>query len=326
MTKQHNPILFSYSFNIDGKATKLDSQKVAEELKNQGLSWVHLDAAHKSTKKWLEKEVNYLDHLIIDALLEEETRPRIMEFDSGILVILRGTTLNKTDDPEDMASIRLWIDAERIISIRRRDMKAVSTLCNAIESGKIIKNSGEFLYNLIYEILYITSPFLYGLNEKLSELEEKIMTTHDVSFRGEIMQIRTSAAVFKRYLAPQREVIAKLRIADHKWINNWAKRHFQEHLDHITLMIEEVDEARDRSQILHDELFHGLTEKLNKSMYSLSLVASIFIPLTFFTSIFSVNIGGLPGLGKAEAFGFMMMAMAIMTLIQLILFKKKNLF
>ena len=95
-------IIFSYAFDAEGKATKLDNRKVSEELKNQGLSWVHLDAENKSTAKWLAREVNYLDHLIIDALIAEETRPRVMEFNDGLLIILRGINLNQNSEPEDM--------------------------------------------------------------------------------------------------------------------------------------------------------------------------------------------------------------------------------
>ncbi len=321
-----NPIVFAYSFDLDGKATKLNSKRVAQELENEGLSWVHLDANSANTAQWLQQKVGYLDHLIIDALIAEETRPRVMEFESGLLIILRGINLNKNSEPEDMISIRIWVDADRIITLQRRELQSLFDVQKQIEGGKTIKNSAEFVYSLIYQTLFSTSPFLYGLGEKVDDLEEKIMNTHDVMFREEILQIRTSLTTFKRYLVPQREAIAKLKICDQKWINSWAKRHFQENLDQITMMIEEVDETRDRAQILHDEIFHGLSEKLNRSMYILSLVSSVFIPLTFFTSIFSVNIGGLPGLDKESAFWLMMVSMFFMAAAQVLLFKRKKLF
>jgi len=323
---KYDPIIFSYAFASDGKAAKLSNEQVAVELKSKGLAWVHLDANNKSVKKWLMNEVSYLDHLIIDALTAEETRSRVMEFDEGLLIILRGVNLNQNSEPEDMVSIRIWIDAERIITIQRRDMRSLFDLRDRIEDGQSIKSSGEFLYNLIYQTLFITSPFLYALGDKVDELEDKVMHTHDIAFREEILQIRTKLTTFKRYLAPQREAIAKLRICEQSWINDWAKRHFQENLDQITMMIEEVDEARDRAHILHDEIFHGLSEKMNKSMYVLSLIMSIFIPLTFFTSIFSVNIGGLPGVSHEQAFLAMMWAMALMTALQVWVFKRKKLF
>lgn len=321
-----SPVIFAYAFDYEGKATKLDNEKVAQELENEGLSWVHLDANNPNSRNWLEQKVGYLDHLIIDALTAGETRSRVMEFNSGLLIILRGINLNKNSEPEDMVSIRLWIDDKRIITIQRRDMKSLFDLRDQVEQGKLIKNSGEFLYSLIYQTLFVISPFLYALGERVDDLEEKIMSTRNVAFREEVLQIRTSLTTFKRYLGPQREAIAKLRICDQEWINDWAKRHFQENLDQVTMMIEEVDETRDRAHILHDEIFHGLSEKLNKSMYVLSLVSSIFIPLTFFTSIFSVNIGGLPGLDNDSAFWLMIIAMVLMAALQILSFKKNKFF
>ena len=167
---KHSPILFSYAFDKEGKGCKLNKRSAAAEVKNEGLAWVHLDANNESTKKWVEREVSYLDHLIVDALIAEETRPRIIDFEKGFLIILRGVNLNQNAEPEDMVSIRMWIDSERVISIQRRDMKAVYDICQHIELGKTIKSSGEFLYNLIYQIFSNTSPFLYGMNEKIDIL------------------------------------------------------------------------------------------------------------------------------------------------------------
>ena len=264
---RHGHIIFSHAFDSKGKAHKLDNKEVSEELENEGLAWVHLDADNKLTKKWLEKEVAYLDHLIIDALLAEETRSRIIEFDGGLLIILRGVNLNENSGPEDMVSIRMWVDDSRIITIQRRNMKALFDLKNSVEGGKAIKNSGEFLYNFIYAILSSTAPFLYALTEKIDTLEEKIAAKHDMKFREEVLQIRTQSSMFKRYLMPQKEVIHKLKTSNCVWIDEWAKRHFQENHDDIIRIIEEADEAREKSQILHDELANALSEKINKNMY-----------------------------------------------------------
>ena len=323
---KHSPILFSYAFDKDGKGCKLDKRSASEEIKNEGLAWVHLDANNESAKKWLEREVSYLDHLIIDALIAEETRPRIIDFEKGFLIILRGINLNQNAEPEDMVSIRMWIDHERVISIQRRDMKAVYDICQHIELGKSIKNSGEFLYNLVYQILANTAPFLYGMNEKIDILEEKIMTSHDLKFREEVLQIRSQSAVFKRYLAPQKEVIAKLKLSNHAWIEDWAKRHFQENLDQATRMIEEVEEAINRSQILHDELGNALSEKLNTSMYKLSLITVIFMPLTFVTGLFGMNVGGIPGSQSPIAFYVCSLIMFSVVVAHIIFFKKKDKF
>lgn len=318
------PILLSYAFDTDGNPSKIRDKKASKEIENEGLAWAHLDAGNDSAKAWLKKEVSYLDHLIIDALLAQETRPRIMEFSGGLLIILRAVNLNKNSEPDDMLSLRIWIDADRIITIQRREVKAVYEIAEQLDKGKIIKNSGEFLYNLLYQILQKTSPFLYALNEKIDELEDKIMTTHDIKFREEVLQIRTQSAVFKRYLAPQRDVISRLRTIDQSWIDDWSKRHFQENFDHITHLLEETDEASSRSKILHEELSNAMSEGLNKSMYKLSMISIIFMPLTFFTGLFGMNVGGIPGSKNDAAFYICAFVMLLAVLIHLVILKAKK--
>ncbi len=290
-------ILFSYSFDEEGKATKLKNNEVAVELENQGLSWVHLDGNNHSSERWLKQKVSYLDHLIIDALFAEETRPRIIEFDAGMLVILRGiSTHNGQIENEDMASIRLWIDESRIVSIQKRNFTSAFNLAKHLENGHKIKNSGEFLYNFIYEILNSTTEIITNLNEKLDVIEEKVSSAnHDNSLRESVTLIRKQSAVFKRYMLPQKEVISSLKAKQKKWINFWAIRHFQENYDQVNHIIEELDEAKERSQIIHDEISNAIADKLNKSMFKISLIASIFMPLSFVTGLFGMNVGGIPG-------------------------------
>ncbi len=321
---KNSPVLFSYNFDGEGSSSKVSSEAISKEIENEGLTWAHINAGNKNAAEWLQKEVGYLDHLIIDALLALETRPRVMEFPKGLLIILRAVNLNKNAEPQDMVSLRMWIDDKRIITLQRRDVKAVYEITETLDGGKKIKSSGEFLYNMIYHILSKTSPFLYAMNEKIDELEDKVMTTHDMKFREEILQTRIQSAVFKRYLMPQREVIAKLRASDQSWINTWTKRHFQENLDQITHLIDEADEAANRSQILHDELANAMTERLNKSMYKLSMISIIFMPLTFITGLFGMNVGGIPGADNSAAFYICAAVMLLTILVHLIFLKTKT--
>lgn len=319
-------IIFAYNFDSAGNSSKPKVEEVAAELKNEGLAWVHLDANSKTTKTWLEKEVSYLDHLIIDALTAEQTRPRITQFSSGLLVILRGANLNKNSEPDDMISVRMWIDDQRIITLQRRPLKAINDLNQAIEDGKLVKSSSEFLYNIIYQILNDISPFVYDLNEKVDSLEDKVITTHDIRFREEVLNVRTKSTMFKSYLTPQKKVISLLCDAEIKWIDIWAKRHFHENLDQISHLIEECEEALSRSHILHQELNNALSENLNKSIYKLSLITVIFMPLTFITGLFGMNVDGIPGAENPNAFYICVFVMLFLALIHFVVIRKNNRF
>ncbi|MSP33320.1 MAG: zinc transporter ZntB [Rickettsiales bacterium] len=325
----HKHIFFSYAFDDKGNAHKLRNAEVAEELKNEGLAWIHLDGNSSLSKKWLEREVSYLDNLIIDALFAEEARPRIIKFENGLLIILRGINLDATSEEiEDMASIRLWIDNSRIISIQKRNFSAVFNVAKKIDAGKKIKTSPEFLYNLIYENLLLISPEINKLNDEMDIVESTIsQADHDsASLREVVTSIRRKVAIFKRYILPQKDVLSHLKSHDSDWINDWARRHFQENHDHITHIIEELDEARDRSQIVHEEISNTIADRLNHSMFKISLIASIFMPLGFIAGLFGMNVGGIPGNEDPDGFYITLFFMVAALGLALLLLKRKKWF
>jgi len=319
--------LLSYSFDNQGKSRKIDQNDIAKNLMDEDLSWIHLDGNSEDSKLWLEDNVSYLDHLIIDALFAEETRPRIVEFEDGMLIILRAINLNKNEEIEDMVSLRMWVDQKRIVSIQRRRFLPVFNLAHKIDQSITkIKSSSQLLYNIIYEINSATAPSIINLNDKLDLIEDNLNSIANSDMRETVSLIRKQVAVFKRYLIPQKEVILRLKNNEYKWIDDWAIRHFQENHDQITNVIEEIDEAKERAQIIHYEISNIIADKLNKIMFKISLTASIFLPLSFVVGLFGMNVGGVPLENNNNGF-FIVTYFAIMIVtIFYFLLKNKKLF
>ena len=188
---------------------------------------MHLDINEASSKEWADAELTFLDPLTLDALFAEETRPRILEFDTGTLLILRGVNLNADAEPEDMVSIRLWIDSSRIISVRKRRLKAVTDLRERIEAGVGPHNAGDFITQLTSRLFERMEPVFTELDELLDDAEERVMEAADTKYRSQITDIRKQAIVFRRYIAPQRDVIAALRVSDMPWLSELHKRRLQ---------------------------------------------------------------------------------------------------
>ena len=291
-------------------------------LADSDLTWVHLDINEASSKKWADAELTFLDPLTLDALFAEETRPRILEFDTGTLLILRGVNLNADAEPEDMVSIRLWIDSSRIISVRKRRLKAVTDLRERIEAGVGPHNAGDFITQLTSRLFERMEPVFTELDELLDDAEERVMEAADTKYRSQITDIRKQAIVFRRYIAPQRDVIAALRVSDLPWLSELHKRRLQESLDRVIRYIEDIDTIRERAQIVKDELTNALSDKMNKNLYLLSVIAAVFLPLGFLTGLLGINVGGVPGVDDPSAFwvfsGFLLVVVAL----QILLFKR----
>lgn len=314
-------ILCAYEFDGKGGGTKLSSKDISKKIKQDVLAWVHFDVAHEDTRQWLTTELPYLDPLIVDALLAEETRPRITEYPEGLLVILRGVNLNPEADEEDMVSIRLWIDAHRIISTRMRKLKAVQDIRDRLEAGTGPQKSADFLTMLITSLMNNMQPAILDLDDQTDSIEETLIAEPDIQCRKTINNIRKKAILLRRYISPQKEAIGHLRSVDIAWMKESHKRQIQENHDKALRFTEDLDAIRERGQIIKDELANILSDRMNKNLYVLSLIAALFLPLGFLTGLLGINVGGMPGVESAAAFWIVCALCAIVFVVEYLLFR-----
>ena len=316
----------AYEFDGTGSAKVLDQNDILRSFNSNKPAWLHLDANHPDTQKMLEKEFPEMQPLVLQALLEDETRPRITEIDDGILLILRGANLNDNSQPEDMVSIRLWVDKRGIISLRKRKLKAIGDIEDSIKAGLGPKSTSEFICLLIDRLFKRMEPVLASLDERTDNIEENIIENPKTQHREEIIDIRRKAIIFRRYMSPQRDAITNLRIADLSWMDELAIKRLSESINHVTRFIEDLDAIRERAQIVKDELSNILADRLNRNMYLLSVIAAIFLPLGFLTGLLGVNIGGIPGVNNSYAFGFFCGILFVIVMVQIYIFKKNKWF
>jgi len=317
-------ILFRYQLDGKGGGKSLldDQSRVDNEPKSNNVVWTHLDANNADTKIWLDKEISSIDPYIVDALLANETRPRFIQIQDGMLIILRGMNLNDDDTPEDMISIRLWVEKKRIISVRHRSLQVMDDMIANIESQLGPRNAGDFVTSLIAKLSSRMEVVLLDLDDRLVDIEEQVIDSADIDLREAIIDTRKQAIIFRRYIIPQRDVVEQLRMSSLSWIDAKHKRYLVEIYNHIVRYIEDLEEARDRSQVVKDELSNALSDKLNKNMYFLAVIAAIFLPLSFLTGLLGINVGGIPGSSNNNAFWIFSIGLGVIVAIQLYLFKK----
>ena len=314
-------ILLAYECDGKGGGVPWNGEPVDGSPERDRWTWVHLDANHPGTREWLGSEISHLDAYVLDALLADETRPRMTRVKEGAILILRGANLNEKADPEDMVSIRLWVEKNRVISVRRRRLMAVGDIEERVQSGRGPRDTGEMICLLMECLFKRIEPVLNTLDETTDDIEEALLESADASLRSAIIDVRKQAIMFRRYMVPQREAIDRMRMADLDWIRENHRRQFQENYNHVTRYIEDLDAVRERAQIVKDELANILSDKLNKNMYMLSVIAAVFLPLGFLTGLLGINVGGIPGSENGDAFWIFSGLLVVMACVQVIVFK-----
>ena len=213
---------------------------------------------------------------------------------TGPLLILRGVNLNPGSDPEDMVSLRMWITAGRILTVRHRRVMAVTDVRRQLEGGTGPHNSGELVAELAERLSERMEPVLADLEDRTDDLEVGIVTSFGGESQSSLGEIRREAVALRRYLAPQREALERLKETASQAFDPSSRHALVEAANRVMRYVEDLDSIRERAQVMHDEIAGRVAEKLNRTMYLLSVIALIFLPLTFFTGLLGINVGGIP--------------------------------
>jgi zinc transporter len=313
----------SYCIDRSGMGLEINRKEIACGQRSQGLRWVHLDYTDQEARQWLQEESG-LGLIIVEALLSEETRPRVSDIDDGLLISLRGINLNPGSDPEDMVSLRIWIDKDRVISTGKRRLAAVEELSNDISLGKGPGNAGEFLVEISARLLAQMSLVIQEVEDDADSLEEDVLLSESQELRIRLGSLRRQVIELRRYIAPQRDAMAALQLKKISWLADDDKIRLREVSDHITRFVENLDSIRDRAAILHEEFVGRLSDSINQRIYILSVMASIFLPLSFLTGLLGINVGGIPGAGNEQAFIRFCLFLLVIVLFQLWIFRRKK--
>jgi len=313
-------LLHALVLDRNGGAKLIEPDGIDSWQPEDGLLWLHLDVAEKPPDKWMRTALG-LKPSVIETLNADETRPRSLTLTEGLLTVLRGVNTNPGADPEDMVSIRLWIERDRIVSTRRRRLLSVQDLREQLEQGLGPKTSGEFLAELIGRLADRIGIFVDTIEDSLSSIEEAESEEAAQNRRRSLALVRRQIASVRRFVAPQRDALDRLYRNPGNLLSDAETDSLREEADRVTRYLEDLDLARERAIVLQEELMNELAQLQNTRMYVLSVVAAIFLPLTFVTGLLGMNVGGLPGLDSPKGFLVALIVMVLTSAAMLIYFR-----
>lgn len=294
-------LVSAYLLDGSGTGRTIGWTEIRQWTPGRGLIWIHLDYTSPDSRRWLMQDSG-LDAVSCEVLLVEESRPRCVAVHDGLLLIFRGVNLNPGSEPDDMISIRLWIDAQRIVTLRRRRLMAVQDVRDALQHGSGPRDAGSFLVELSDRLSLRMNDVVAELDDRVDALEDQVLAAESYALRPQLAEIRRQAIGLRRYLAPQRDIMTRLQLEKIPWLDEPGRIRLREIADRTTRYLEDLDSARERAAVTQEELNSRLAEQMNERMYVLALVTVIFLPLGLITGLLGINVAGIPGAENGAAF------------------------
>jgi zinc transporter len=264
----------------------------AAGYRGEDFLWVHLEGRDEVDRDFLKRQADIPD-IAANALVATETRPRCDALEDGAIVNLRGPGDLPPDDADRLVSIRMWVRRNRVTSLSRRKLSATAAVQTLAEAGRIL-DAGDLVAAFAREISRQLDPQVADLGDTLDGCESALDAGNLYRLRTQIAEIRSEAIAFRRFVSPNRDALVELAGLDFDWLAPDDRLHIREAADRFARMTEELESVRERSALLHEQLTDLRAEQMDQRSLLISIVAFIFLPLTFITGLLGMNVEGIP--------------------------------
>lgn len=322
---------FALLLDGHGGCKTLNMARMCEWKPEDGVVWFHFERDHAATSEWVTAKGGF-DPVVAEALLAEDSRPRVEPIDDGLLIILRGVCAAPPEEAEnpsteiDLVPIHIWVDEHRMVTLRDSGhyITALRDIRLALEKGKGPIQTGELLALVSDKLVRDLEPVLDAMDEEVDDLDELIFQGDAGEVRHRLKLLRRRSVQLRRYLAPQRDALNRIEHDDAAWLKGRDKLRMREVIDKLMRFIEYLDAIRDRTGILHDDLSTVISERIARNSNRLAALAALLLPPSLVAGLFGMNVGGIPGVNETWAFVIIVAFVTTISVGTLMILKRIN--
>ncbi len=291
------------------------------------ISWIDIKGIHNTQQIAMIGEHFQIHPLVLEDILNTRQRPKIDFYDDYIFAVLKIISWNEKKKSIETEQISLIIGPNYVISFQEKEDDIFDPLRERIRKGKgRIRNMGSDY--LAYAMLDITVDnyflVLEGIGEHMEILEERLLKNPDKKILKEIYVFKRENLLLRKAVWPLRELISQLERSDISIIKKKTRPFLRDLYDHTIQVIDTVETNRDMTAGLLELYLSTMSNKTNEVMKVLTIIATIFIPLTFIAGVYGMNFDYMPELQWPWAYFAVMGLMALLALMMLWYFRRRK--
>lgn len=283
--------------------------------------WVHMRRNHPGVQGWLEAQFG-IPEPTAELLTSDGTRPRAFRDGQTLVATLRGINFNPGAEPEDMVSMQLWSDGRRLVTLRSSPLQTPHEIMARLDAGHGPPDAGATITLLAELLITRMNQSIVDMNEVIDALELADPERDPEGMLRRISTIRRNCLALKRHMSPQHEALEMISRDAPAWFEAHDRREISESIARLRRYIDDVDISKESALVLQDELRARSLASNENATYMLTVVAGIFLPLSFLTGLLGINVGGIPGVNNPEAFWTVVGICAAVLIGLLALFKR----
>jgi magnesium transporter len=298
-------------------------------IKNDQTTWINIDGIYDHTiVKYIGEQFN-LHPLTMEDIMNTDHRPKVEYFEDYLHFTLKMLTYDKEKKCIHSEQISFVLGNTWVISFQEIQGDIFDPVRDRINNnkGRVRKRKADYLVYTLIDLI-VDNYFIItdDLQVQVEELERNILEGGDKKELEMILKIKKELVFLRKSVIPVREAISALEKSDSHLVEKSTKQFLRDVYDHTLHIGESIENYREMLQSLLDIYLTGLSNRLNNVMKTLTVISTVFIPLTFIAGVYGMNFSNIPGGNSPHGFWITTLAMVVIGIVMTIILRNKKWF
>ncbi len=302
-----------------------------EEIRNafeskQGLLWVDLAGVTEEDGKFLERNFHFHHLAIEDCVGPKIHSPKIDDLGSYLFIIVHGISPVVETNIVETAELAIFLGSQFVVSVHRCPLCATEEVMRLVEDdGRLMRHGADFLTHALIDVLIDdVLPAIDRMSEISEEIEEETIRNPRQTALESILKLKRSTLRIHRVMAPHREILNRLSRGEFPIIKDEARIFYRDIYDHLMRVEDLIQNIRDGADNALDTYMSSVANRQNEVMKVLSMVATIFMPLTLIAGIYGMNFENMPELKWSWGYFAVLGLMMVVVIVALVWFWSRH--
>lgn len=287
--------------------------------------WLHFSLANASSESWMRQNLK-MPPAFFDSLRGEESSTRLEIDDDVLVAVIHDVLFGSTLESSAVGSTSLSIGPNLLLSARLRPLRSVDKLRESVRSGHKFHSPVELLAQLLHEQAAVLSEILRSATARVDQVEDRFLANRSSTTRAELGSLRRSLVRLQRLLAPEPAAFFRMLNRPLVWISEDDLGELQQAAEEFSAALHDSVALVERVKLLQEELAAYNNEQTGRTLFVLTVVTVLALPINLIAGLFGMNVGGIPLSENSAGFWVIVVPLIILSSILgwLALGRKRN--
>lgn len=309
-------LVWGYLFRPDQPAPlALDSTQatawLGETIRREGeFAWLHLNLSNAVSEKWLKTHTHLADEFY-ETLHQGSRSTRIELADDTLIAVVNDVLHGFSFDASDISPLWIAVAPHLVISARRTPLQSIERVHQAVRNGEPIRSSVELLVHLLRDQADVLVNIVREAVTKVDTIEDALLAGRLRAKREDLGNMRRVLVRLQRLLAPEPAALFRLLQKPPLWMADLDTQELRQSSEEFAVVLSDMSSLQERIKLLQEEIAARVNEENGRSLFVLTIVTVLALPINIIAGLLGMNVGGIPLADHPD--GFWIIAGVVLT-------------